>query len=138
MTNLIYPKWKAARSKALTPDLSSAGTNVKLVLVDLGQYTYAAGHEFLTDVPSGARIATSGNLANKVVNAGTGVLDADDFTLPTVSGVSIEALIAYVDTGSAATSRLIGYWDTGVTGLPLTPNGGDVNVTINASGLLAA
>jgi hypothetical protein len=65
-------------------------------------------------------------------------LDADDFTLPTVSGVSIEALIAYVDTGSAATSRLVGYWDTGVTGLPLTPNGGDVNVTINASGLLVA
>jgi hypothetical protein len=26
------------------------------------------------------------------------------------------------------------YWDT-ATGLPLTPNGGDVNVTFNASGI---
>jgi hypothetical protein len=118
VTNLIYPKWKAARSKAQTPDLSSAGTNVKIVLVDLGQYTYAAGHEFLTDIPSGARIATSGNLANKVVNAGTGVLDADDFTLPTVSGVSTSP-----STPAACWSHRGTAWPTGHAGRPASCRG---------------
>jgi hypothetical protein len=52
-----------------------------------------------------------------------------------VTGNSIEALLIYIDTGSAATSRLVAYIDTGVTGLPVTPNGGDIVITWNASGI---
>jgi hypothetical protein len=135
VANAVYPKWKAAQQKALAPDLSSGAVNVKMILVDTGQYTYSATHEFLSDVPSGARVAISGNVANKTVAAGDGTLDCDDFALTSVSGLSVEAVIFYYDTGTAGTSRLICYMDTGVTGLPLTPNGGDVNVTINASGI---
>jgi hypothetical protein len=135
VTNLIYPKWKAARAKALTPDLSSGAVNVKAMLVDAGAYTYSASHEFLTDVPSGARIAISGNLANKAIAAADGTLDCDDFTWPAVTGVQSEMIIFYHDTGTAATSRLIALYDTGVTGLPVTPNGGDINVTVNVAGL---
>jgi hypothetical protein len=40
-----------------------------------------------------------------------------------------------VDTGTAATSPLVAYIDTGVTGLPVTPNGGNITVTWNASGI---
>jgi hypothetical protein len=35
------------------------------------------------------------------------------------------------------TSALILWYDTGVTGLTLTPNGGDVTITLHASGLFA-
>ena len=41
----------------------------------------------------------------------------------------------YIDTGSSATSRLVAYLDTGVTGLPVTPNGGDIAITWSASGI---
>ena len=41
----------------------------------------------------------------------------------------------YIDTGVAGTSRLIAYIDTGVTGLPVTPNGGDINITWDAAGI---
>ena len=41
---------------------------------------------------------------------------------------SIEAIVIYVDTGTEATSPLIAYIDT-ATGLPITPNGGDIIVT---------
>ena len=41
---------------------------------------------------------------------------------------SIEAIIIYVDSGTEATSPLIAYIDT-ATGLPITPNGGDIIVT---------
>jgi hypothetical protein len=36
--------------------------------------------------------------------------------------------VIYKDTGTAATSPLIAYIDT-ATGLPVTPNGGDITVT---------
>jgi hypothetical protein len=55
------------------------------------------------------------------------VFDAADVTFPTTSGNSAEALIIYKDTGTAGTSPLIAYFDTG-TGLAITPNGGDINV----------
>jgi hypothetical protein len=45
--------------------------------------------------------------------------------------------VIYVDTGTAATSPLVAYIDTGVTGLPVTPNGGNITVTWNASGIFA-
>jgi hypothetical protein len=135
VTNLIYPKWKVERAKGTTPDMSAGGTNVKAVLVDAAGYTYSAAHQFLSDVPSGARVATSGNLANKVISATTAVLDADDFALSSVAaGPAAENLIFYVDTGVEGTSPLVAFFDT-ATGLPVTPNGGNINIVVNGSGL---
>lgn len=82
-------------------------------------------HEFLSDVPAGARVATSGNLASKT--ATDGVADAADVTFSAVTGDQSEALVIYKDTGVAGTSPLIAYIDA-ATGLPVTPNGGDITV----------
>jgi hypothetical protein len=57
-----------------------------------------------------------------------GAADAADITFTAVSGASIEAIIIYVDSGTEATSPLIAFIDT-ATGLPITPNGGDIIVT---------
>lgn len=141
MANKVYPKAIEAALKGAMPDLSSAGTNVKALLVDTSAYTYSNAHEFLSDIPSGARIATSGNLANKsiaTVNTDDVRFDADDYSITIgASQPSVEALVYYVDTGNAATSRLLCYKDTGLSWLPRTPpTGGEVlNVTVNASGV---
>ena len=67
-----------------------------------------------------------------------GTFDGDNVTFSAVTtATSIEALIIYRNTGTATTSRLVLYEDTGVTGLPVTPNGGDITVTWNASGIIA-
>ncbi len=134
MANVIYPKYKEALLNGDT-NIELDGSNVKAVLVDGADYTYSASHEFLSDVPSGGRVATSGNLASKTTTNGT--FDAADFSFTAVTGDQSEILIIYIDTGSAATSRLVAYYDTGVTGLPVTPNGGDINVTVNASGFFS-
>lgn len=134
MANALYPKFKAAQMTSAAPDLSSAGVNVKVVLVDLADYTYSAAHDFLDDVPSGARVATSGNLANKTVASADGAFDSDDPTFTAATGDQAEALILYHDSGTESTSYLIAFYDTGVTGLPVTPNGGDINVTVPAGG----
>lgn len=134
MANKVYPKYKQA---LLTADsnIDVENGNIKAVLVDLADYTYSDAHDFLDDVPAGARVATSSNLGSKTITDGT--LDVADFTFTAVTGDQSEALIIYIDTGSAATSRLVAFYDTGVTGFPITPNTGDISVTVNASGLFS-
>lgn len=132
MANAIYPKFKQSQIDGNAINLTTV--NLKLILVDTGAYTYSASHQYLSDVAAGARIATSGNLASKTVINGT--LDFADVVFSAVSGASVEAVILYHDSGVEATSRLICYKDTGETGLPLTPNGADVNFTVDAAGFL--
>jgi hypothetical protein len=130
MANAIYPKWREALMQG-TANTSLTGT-VKACLVDTGVYTYNAAHDFVDDL-STARVGTDQTLSTKTfVN---GVFDADNSVFPAVSGATVEAIVIYIDTGSAATSRLVAYLDTGVTGLPITPNSGDININWNASGV---
>jgi hypothetical protein len=123
MASALYDNGRAG---FLSGDIDWDANNIKAVLVDTGAYTVNLGsHQFLSDIPSGARIATSGNLSGKTTTAG--VADAADVTFTAVTGASVEAIVVYQDTGAAGTSRLIAYVDT-ATGLPLTPNGGDVTL----------
>lgn len=133
MANAIYPKYKeAALGGGSNVDLSS-GT-VKVALIDTANYTYADTHEFLDDVTSGTdpRVGTDQTLSTKDVTDGT--FDSDDPTWTSLTGDTVEAFIIYVDSGSAATSRLVAYIDSGQTGLPFTPNGGDVTNAVDEDG----
>lgn len=120
MASVVYA---TAKAKFLTAGLDLSALNIKAVLVDTGQYTFSAAHDFLDDVPSGARVATSGNLASKTTTGG--VFDAADVTFTAVTGPTVEAVILYNDTGTASTSDLIAFVDSASSGLPFTPNGGD-------------
>lgn len=82
--------------------------------------------DFLDDVAAGARVATSSALANPTKTLG--VADADDKTLTAVAGDPSERLIIYQHTGTESSSELIASIDT-ATGLPVTPNGGDITIT---------
>lgn len=129
MANAIYPKWKEAIIQA-TAGSPLTGT-VKVALIDTGAYTYNAAHDFFDDVAG--VVGTPQTLGSKTfVN---GVFDAADSTFTAVTGVTVEALILYLDTGTPSTSRLIAYLDTGITGLPVTPNGGNINITWDAAGI---
>lgn len=132
MANSIYPLFKQALLDASSNvDLNDG--DVRVILVDTNDYTYSAAHDFLDDVPSGARVATSSALQNTTVTNGT--FDADDITLSTVTGDQSEALIIYIHTGVEGTSRLVAYLDTSITGLPVTPNGGNIIITWDAAGI---
>ena len=134
MANHIYPP---AKKQMLLGGIDLSSVNVKALLVNVSGagtlYAYNAAHEFLSDIPAGARIATSPNLASKVVG-NDGSFDSDDPTFNGVTGDSVEAIVLYIDTGTAGTSRLIMFQDAGVTGLPLTPDGSDVQINVDAAG----
>lgn len=126
MASVVYA---SAKAKFLTAGLNLATLNIKAVLVDTAQYTFSAAHDFLDDVPSGARVATSGNLASKTTTGG--VFDAADVTFTAVTGATVEAVIIYNDTGTASTSDLIAFIDSASSGLPFTPNGGDCQLVFD-------
>lgn len=138
MANALYDNYKnlilGNDSAAHTfPDMDT--DNIKAILVDHGVTTpNLATHQDHADL-SGAVVTggTSGNMTTPAFPS-AGAIDFADFTFTSVSGASVESINFYKDSGTSATSPLIVYYDT-ATGLPLTPNGGDVNVTLNASGL---
>lgn len=114
---------------------------IKLALIDHGTATpLPASHDFYNDFSAGLLTnGLSSALSSKTIGTlGAGVFDAADASplWTSVSGNSAESINMIKDTGSGATSDFIAYWDTGVTGLPFTPNGGDVNITFNASGII--
>ena len=130
MANAIYPKYKEALLNGSANTNMSTGT-VKVALVDTGTYTYSSAHEFLTSLTG--TVGTAQTLGTKTFTNGT--FDAADSTFTAVTGSTAEALVIYIDTGTAGTSRLIAFIDTGVTGLPVTPNGGNINITWDAAGI---
>jgi hypothetical protein len=136
MANAVYPLYKeallgAAANSALT---GSGSTGLFAALVDTGTYTYSAAHQFyssLSGVVGTDQEITSPTLTN-------GVVDGGDLTYTAVSGASVEALVLYrKNAGANTTWRLVAYIDTGQTGLPVTPNGGNITVTWNASGIFS-
>lgn len=105
-----------------------ASDTIKAMLVDTAFYTVdLAAHDYLDDIPLGARVGSAVTLASKT-NV-LGVFDAADIVFTGLtSAPSIEALVLFKDTGNDATSNLIAYIDT-ATGLPVAAGATQVNVT---------
>lgn len=137
MANALFNAYRNVVVEGTGPNINTS--TVKAMFVDHGVDTpNPSADDFIDDILSGARvpaIASCPVLASKTFGVvGVGVFDAADVTFAALSGASVESLILFVDTGTEATSRLLAFWDT-ATGLPLTPNGGDVTVQWSASGI---
>ncbi len=127
MANAIYPKYKEAVIQAAA-NSSLAGT-VKVALVDTGTYAYAATHEFFSSLTG--VVGTPQTLAGTKSYTDGKFSVTGSVTFSAVTGASVEALVYYIDTGTAGSSRLVAFVDTGQTGLPVTPNGGDITVNFD-------
>lgn len=135
MANALYPTWKAALLQNLADsDLDGSGTTgVYVALVDTGTYTYNASHEFYSSLTG---IVGTDQEIGATKTYTNGVFDGADVTFTSVTGATVEALVIYrKNAGANTTWRLIAYIDTGVTGLPVTPNGGNISIAWNASGI---
>lgn len=136
MANALYPKFKQALLNK-THDLDT--DSIRAILVDAADYTYNAAHDFLDDVAGAGRVATTGSLTSPTIV--DGVFDTADFTWTGVTGDQCEDIVLENHDGNGAATdaarQLVAFYDTGMTGMPVTPNGGDINVTVNASGWFA-
>lgn len=133
MANALYD---LARQSFLSqsPSLDWDTDNIKVILAktSAGYTVNLATDQFVgngtTPLATANIISRTANLTGKTVTAG--VADAASTVFTAVAGAASGALVVWKDTASDATSPLIAYIDT-ATGLPVTPNGGDINVAWN-------
>ena len=137
MANAVYPKYKqsllteADANKSL--DQTTANVAPYAALIDTGTYTYNPSHQFYSSL-SGI-VGTDQQITTPTVT--NGLFDGDNVTMPSVTGNSVEAIVVYrKNAGANTTWRLVLYDDTSITGAPVTPNGGDIAITWNASGIM--
>lgn len=133
MANKVYPKFKKATISG-GANINFLTGNVRFVLIDTDTYTYSDSHEFLSDIASGARISISGLLTSKAVSDAADIQSGNARFDAVVSAADVEAVAMFIDTGTAATSRLIFFMDTGISGLPVTPDGASYNLLAPADG----
>lgn len=117
MPNSLYNK---ARQRALAGGMNLLAGDVRALLIDTEFYTFSAAHEFRSEIPLAAIVATSAPLTDKSID--DGVFDAGDVQFIGLVGPSVEALILFRNTGSAATDELVIYIDEGT--FPVGLSGG--------------
>lgn len=108
-------------------DVAWDTSDIRLILIDEADDTIdLAVDDFLDDRASAARVATSGSFASKTF--ADGILDAADVTLTSVTGDPSESIDVYChDGGADSARRMLLNFDT-ATGLPVTPDGGNITV----------
>lgn len=117
-----------------TVDFDTAVIKVALVR----SYTFDAADKFVADLSGATLVATSAALGSKTVT--NGIADAADITFTAVgAGAAITSIVIFQSSavgggGDVASSaqRVIAFIDT-ATGLPVTPNGGDITITWDAA-----
>lgn len=106
---------------------------IKVVLIDTADDDpNTSTDDFLDDIAAAARVSTA-TLASVVISGAT--VDAADTTFTSVTGDQAEELLIYKDTGVEGTSPLAISFDTFTSGMPITPNGGSIVISWNASGI---
>lgn len=122
MANALYDK---AKTGFMNEEIKMLTDTIGVYLVTGSYSETLTTDDFITDVAS-ANMVAHGSLSN-VAMSSTGVIDADDLTFSSVTGSQIVHIVLDMETGTPASSPLIAVIDTG-TGLPVTPNGGDITI----------
>jgi hypothetical protein len=130
MANALYNTFK----EGLLGKVFDMDTDViKASLIDGADYTFSAAHDEYSggarDVALAAIVAESSALTSPTIT--NGAFDSADFSWTAVSGDQSENIILWDDT--LTNGRLVAFYDTGMTGMPVTPNGGNINVTIGTN-----
>jgi hypothetical protein len=139
MPNAIYPLYKRSlllgdTNADLDLDTTQDGVYAALVDVTPGGYTYSDAHQFYSSIAANV-VGTPQRITTPTIST-LAAFDGTDVTYTAVTGNTAEAIVLYrQNAGANTTWRLIAFIDTGVTGLPVTPNGGNITVTWNASGI---
>ncbi len=110
--------------------------DIRMILYDEGADARNLADQDLTDVIAGARIDTSPNLTTKEVGVvADGIFNHADEVFTAVTGSSVESLLYFEFNATESIAPLLFVLDSW-TGLPVTPNGGDITAAPAAGGVL--
>ena len=116
-----------ARQRFLEAQINWMTDTIKVFLVSTSAYTpQTAVHQYLSDIPPSGPVAGPLPLTAQATTGGSA--DAADCAFTSVPGATSIVIVIFQETATESTTPLIAYIDT-ATGLPITPNGGDIIVT---------
>lgn len=109
-------------------DMATADVKVLLVQTSGGYTPNQATDQYVSIIGSGNIASRTPQLTSVVTT--DGIFGAANTSFTSVSsGPACGALVMYIDSGSDSTSPLIAFMDsTDYSGLPITPNGGNITV----------
>lgn len=132
MANALFTSIK---KRFLDADTDLLEDTIKAVLGDADDVVpNVATHAFYSDIAAG--VEETATLGSKTTTGGS--FDAADPVFAAASGDPCDWVVLYHDTaGADSTDPLIAYYDTFSSGMPVTLNGGDVTLTVHASGFFS-
>lgn len=141
MANFLFDAYRSSmvgKTSDYSARVDADTDTLKTSFVDEGTATPAAANVFVTTfstalIPAFASSVTLASPTAGVVAAGT--FDAADTTFTALSGASVEGIVIFKNVTVVGDSPNLAYFNTGITGVPFTPSGGDVTIQWNASGI---
>lgn len=137
MATIIHTNWLqlmlGATGTGTVPDFDGDNIDASLLdQTDSGTITAATVDYGTVDT---ATVVATGDVAVSGISGGVVSLTAA-ITFSTVTGDAADYLTVWKNSGTPATSPLIITWDSASTGLPVTPNGGDITATWGSNTLV--
>lgn len=130
MANALY---NTAKKKILDADIDFLVDDIRFALIDTGVETFNGADEFMNVITSTvARMAAT--LSTPTTTAGT--FDAVDPTINAVTGSTVEAVVLYKYNASDASAPVIAWIDSSPS-IAFTPNGSNVTLTLDGSGIFS-
>jgi hypothetical protein len=113
-------------------DMASA--TIKLALVTSSYVPNQSTDQFLS-IATANIVARSATLTSPTT--ADGIFGAANTVFSTVSGAACNAMVLYIDAGADSVCPVIAYlYSDYYSGLPITPNGGNIDVSFSPTGNL--
>lgn len=131
MATVVHTNWLqlmlgAAGATGTLPDLDTDNIDASLLdQTDSGAITAATVDYGTVDTPT---VVATTDITVASITAGVVTLSGA-VTFVGVTGDAADYLTVFKNSGTPATSPLLITWDSASTGLPVTPNGGDITAT---------
>lgn len=135
MATIVHTDWLNGMLGLPTHSVVDLNTdNIDASLLDQTDAgTITASYVDYDEVDTATVVAT-GDLT--VTGIAAGVVSASAITFTSVTGDAADYLTVWKNSGTPATSPLVITWDSATTGLPVTPNGGDITATWGSNTLV--
>lgn len=138
MANALYDKGRNSFARGDIAWQVAAGDTIRVCLLKTTYVPDLANHDFFDDWGANV-VGNSGNGGRAdcpqltLIDPVDGTCDANDATITAVPGAvgQCDYIGIFKDTGVDGTSNLLALIDT-ATGLPVTPNGGDITIQWDA------
>ena len=132
MANALFDQ---GREDFLAGTLDWDANEFRIALVDDTDVTFnLAVNDFWDDLVAGLVHANAESDALGSKTTTDGVADAADKTWSAVTGDAADYVICFKETGNDTTQNLVFALDSSTTGIPVTPNGGDITIAFDGGG----